>query len=894
MKTIQTCLIAIAFLASFAVVGTAAVPVASDFLVIDTIVKHGAASNHVRVYATDREKGEYILIVPSYGRGVEDYTEAYNSTITTRLAQAGYRVVLVQPRGIGKSKGDLTPANASMSLFAQDIRNSMDALKIDRAHFIGHAFGNRLSRTFATLFPDRVDRVILMASGGNFAMTKEQENNLQNCFNMKLDPKTRLASIKTSFFAKGNDPSVWFNGWYPELAAAQTLAGRMVNGDFFKKAGGKPILLIQAKEDYIAPPEKAGLVLKSELGDQLTYLEIEHCGHALSSERPQEISRAVINYLRQQTLPVDPALLRKVSEKGAKADAIYFGGPILTMLSDGDRAEALAVQNGRILAVGKRSEVMAHQGPDTRMVDLQGNALMPGFIDPHSHVAPQSAKFATANLDPKPIGEAGSIADIQRILKDWIKNKNIEPGQWVIGWGYDDTGIAEQRHPNRDDLDAVSTKHPIVLVHISAHIVTGNSKMLSVAGINAKTKNPEGGVIQRKPGSNEPNGVLEENAKLLIMGHLPMPTPEKAMTLIENGLRYYAEAGITTAQDCMTSTATLRIFQAMEAQGRLPIDLICWPRYSTVDDAVLKTMIAGKSSTGRLRIGGIKMTLDGSIQGYTAFLSEPYHVQPGGKETVTDQCESDHVLQMFVADDNGTADEHKSPSLPEKAYRGYANMTQEQVEQVIRRCDDNGLQFQAHTNGDAATDLLLKSIAAVRGTKPRPDLRSVIVHAQMMRDDQLDIAAQHGLTPTFFPIHVYFWGDRHRDQFIGPERAARIDPSRSALNRKLKITLHHDAPIVGVSMLNVASAAINRITSSGRLLGPEERITPFEAFRAITADAAWQNFEEKRKGTLEVGKLADMVVLSADPLAIDPMKIKDIQVLQTIKEGNAVYTRKYP
>lgn len=315
LKTIQMSLMAIALAASSLTGGAAAMPVAKDFLVLDTNVEHGAASNHVRVYATDREKGEFILIVPSLGRGVEDYTEEYKSTITTRLAQAGYRVVLVQPRGIGRSTGDLTPANASMSMFAQDIRASMDSLKIDRAHFIGHAFGNRLARAFATLYPERVDRVILMASGGNFAMTQEQETNLQNCFNMKLDPETRLKSIKTSFFAEGNDPSVWFNGWYPELAAAQTLAGRMVNGDFFKKAGGRPILLLQAKEDYIAPPEKAGRVLKSELRDQLTYLEIEHTGHALSSERPEEISTAIINYLHQQKLPVDPALLAKSVKK---------------------------------------------------------------------------------------------------------------------------------------------------------------------------------------------------------------------------------------------------------------------------------------------------------------------------------------------------------------------------------------------------------------------------------------------------------------------------------------------------------------------------------------------------------------------------------------------------
>ena len=159
----------------------------------------------------------------------------------------------------------------------------------------------------------------------------------------------------------------------------------------------------------------------------------------------------------------------------------------------------------------------------------------------------------------------------------------------------------------------------------------------------------------------------------------------------------------------------------------------------------------------------------------------------------------------------------------------------------------------------------------------------------MMRDDQLDLAAKHGMTPSFFPIHVYFWGDRHRDLFLGSKRAARLNPSRSALDRGLKITLHHDAPIAGIEMLSVADAAVNRITTSGKLLGEKERITPFEALRAITADAAWQNFEEKRKGTLEAGKLADMVILSDNPLRVDPMKIKEIKVLETIKEGRSVY-----
>jgi predicted amidohydrolase YtcJ len=581
----------------------------------------------------------------------------------------------------------------------------------------------------------------------------------------------------------------------------------------------------------------------------------------------------------------------KVSTGDASADTIYHGGPILTMVADGERVEALAVKDGGIVAAGSKAVVMARKGKNTKVVNLDGKCLMPGFFDPHSHVVLQSVKFSVANLDSKPIGEAGSIADIQQILRNWIAEKKLKPGQWVIGWGYDDTGIAEQRHPNRDDLDAVSTDHPILLMHISSHLMTGNSKMLEEIGVNADTPDPEGGKIQRKPGGTEPSGVLEELAMLLTLKKLPMPTPEKAIEMLEGGLRFYAEAGITTAQDCASGKGTIKLLESMEKSGKLPIDIIAWPIYKGVDDAMLDAIVADRGATSRFRRGGVKLIVDGSIQGYTAFLSKPYHVQPGNTKPIADKCDDEAAECIFVSADN---DVHRDSGLGEPVgkHRGYASMSQEEVETWVKRCDARNVQIQAHINGDGATDMLLKAVENVRGDKQRADLRTTIVHAQTMRDDQLDLAAKQGLTPSFFPIHVYFWGDRHRELFLGPERAARIDPARSALDRNLKITLHHDAPVAGIDMLKVAWSAVNRITTSGKKLGPEERITPFEAFRAITADAAWQNFEEDRKGTLEAGKLADFVVLSKDPLAIDPMKIKDIQVLETIKEGESIYMAK--
>lgn len=286
-----------ALVVSISVHAFGAAKTAEDFVVADTIVEHCAASNHVRIYGKDRNAGEHVVIVPSLGRGVEDYTEAYGSTITTRLVEAGYRVVLIQPRGIGRSTGDLTAEHASMSLFAQDIRQTLDTLGIKRAHFVGHAFGNRLVRTFATLFPAYVDHLVLMAAGGNFDMSEEQRTSLRDALNVTLDDGRRLKAIARAFFADGNDPRVWLGGWYPELARAQVFASNAIDADFFKAAGGKPFLVIQAVEDYIAPPDRAGRVLKAELEDQVRYVEIQGAGHALSPEQPDAVAERIASYL---------------------------------------------------------------------------------------------------------------------------------------------------------------------------------------------------------------------------------------------------------------------------------------------------------------------------------------------------------------------------------------------------------------------------------------------------------------------------------------------------------------------------------------------------------------------------------------------------------------------
>jgi pimeloyl-ACP methyl ester carboxylesterase len=276
---------------------------AEDFLYVDTIVGPALtdASIHVRVYGKRADRGEFVVLLPSLGRGVEDFTEEYGSNLTTRLARAGYRVVLPQPRGYGDSTGDLTPGNAAMVTLVEDVRQSLDSLEIERAHFVGHAYGNRVARSFAVMYPSYVVDVTLVAAGGQVPLRDDQRNILLSIF-FTEDDNERLGYIEQGFFSPGNDPSVWLYGWNREVALMQQ--GANANNDIdFVEAGGKPILLLQAADDFIAPPEDAGRLLADLLGNQVTYLELENAGHALLPERPDAIADAIIAYYADN--PID-------------------------------------------------------------------------------------------------------------------------------------------------------------------------------------------------------------------------------------------------------------------------------------------------------------------------------------------------------------------------------------------------------------------------------------------------------------------------------------------------------------------------------------------------------------------------------------------------------------
>lgn len=543
-----------------------------------------------------------------------------------------------------------------------------------------------------------------------------------------------------------------------------------------------------------------------------------------------------------------------------QADTIYLGGKIITVNDLQPEAEAVAVRNGKIVAVGYRDEVMKFRGKKTRLVDLAGKTMLPGFIDPHGHVFNSGIQAVSANLLPRPDGEVNDMAEIVATLKAWAGQNSAITGKygWIVGFGYDDAQLKEQRHPTREDLDKVSTELPVVIVHQSGHLGVMNSKALEVAGLDAGTKNPPGGVIRRREGSQEPDGVLEENAFFgQLFGLMSKLGPDANKALFAAGVDLYKRFGYTTAQEGKGSLGSVATMQSVAKGGKLDIDVVAYPDI-TVGAEAMKAPWLSRTYSHHFRIGGIKLTLDGSPQGKTAWLTQPYYKVPAGQK-------------------------------PD--YHGYSAFTDEQVNGFVAQAFKNGWQVLAHVNGDAAIDQYLKAVRAAEKKYGMADRRPVAIHAQTARLDQVEAFKELGIIPSFFPMHTFYWGDWHRDSVLGPDRATNISPTGWALQRNMIFTSHHDAPVAMPDAMRVISATVNRVTRSNQVLGPEHRTTPLVAIKAHTLWSAYQHFEEKAKGSIEVGKLADFVLLDRNPLEGDPLKIAEIKAMETIKEGKTVYRR---
>jgi predicted amidohydrolase YtcJ len=533
---------------------------------------------------------------------------------------------------------------------------------------------------------------------------------------------------------------------------------------------------------------------------------------------------------------------------------VFIGGAVLTMNTEQPIAEAVSVRGDRIEAVGTTDEIMALVSEQTEVNDLMGRTLVPGFIDAHGHFPGSGLYSLVANLSSPPVG---SVVDMD-MLVERLKEQaaRTEEGDWIIGLSYDDTAIAEVRHPTRSDLDRVSETQPVVALHSSLHFASVNSAALERLGINRATPDPDGGVIVRDE-QGEPTGVLEENAMMSLMGEVLSFGAFDGFLMAKAAVKDYAQHGVTTANMGAGSREQMEGMRLMSKWGVVPQRLTVMPLQTDFDQEIKAgTFDEVKWDADRFDTVGFKIVADGSIQGYTGYLSHPYHV----------------------------------PFKGDASYRGYARVAREALFEQVREIFKHGYHVAIHTNGDESIQDALDAVEAALSEFPREDHRTILIHAQMARKDQIKRMASLGVTPSFFTAHVYFWGDRHRDIFMGPDRAENISPSQWAIENGVRFTTHLDTPVVPMRPLRAVSAMVNRKTSSGEVLGDYQKTDVMTALRATTIDAAWQVRREADLGSIEVGKLADLVVLSGNPLDNAEL-VHDLKVERTIIGGVTIYER---
>jgi len=570
--------------------------------------------------------------------------------------------------------------------------------------------------------------------------------------------------------------------------------------------------------------------------------------------RPRAVTRALLLAVLLAGLP----WLAACAAVAAPAERIIRGGPIVTVNPAQPAAEAVAIAHGKIVAVGTAAEVMKLAGPATEVTDLAGRTLVPGFVDGHSHFMSLIDVQTQALCASPPAGPCTTVADVIAALKKVQERRTIGPGKFVMGFGYDPALLAEKRAPTKQELDAAFPDNPVILVHVSGHGAMLNSKALAAYSITAATPTPPGGVIGREPGSNEPDGLLFETAFLPIFSQVPGPGDDEALALLTAGQELYLREGITTAQEGATMKHQLDLLRILAGRGALKLDLVALPFITEID-----AIFAGQPPRNepdyknRLRIGGVKIVSDGSPQGRTACFTTPYLTDgPAGQ----------------------------------KNWRGELSFPQATLNEWVKKVYDGGATLFVHCNGDAAIDALLEAHRYASGDDPAKPRGTVGVHSQFIRRDQLEKYKAWGIVPSFFTLHCFYFGDTHVAN-RGRAQADFISPMKAARALGIRPANHTDFNVSPLDQIFTIHTAVNRVSRSGQVIGAEERATPIEALEAITIDGARMYGEEAKKGSIEPGKLADLVILSANPLTVPPAEIEKIKVAETIKDGKTVWKR---
>lgn len=517
---------------------------------------------------------------------------------------------------------------------------------------------------------------------------------------------------------------------------------------------------------------------------------------------------------------------------------LYFGGPIVT-LEEPRYAQALVERGGRIAYVGDREEAERLAGPGARRVDLEGRALLPAFVDPHSHLL--ACAYARLQV---PLGECAGWGEIADRLSRHVQERGVQPGEWVKGTGYDQNALAEGAAPDRFCLDRACPHNPVVIQHASGHAGVFNTLALERLGV----LNGDCGL--ERDGQGELTGRGEENPFLDLLGRIPMDGLEDVLRAFQGAQEEYASHGVTTAQEGLLQPVMAPVYQEILRRGLLYLDVNAYVPPADYDRLRGQFAQGVSASPGTFQVAGMKIFLDGSPQGGTAWVREPY---AGGG------C-------------------------------GTSTMTDGQVLSAFRQALDRDAQLLAHCNGDRAAEQYLTLLAQAEREAGKKLCRPVMIHAQLLGLDQLERVKALGVIPSFFVAHVYHWGEIHVKNF-GLDRAGRISPAGSALSWGIPFTFHQDSPVIPPDMLETIWCACVRRTKTGRVLGAEERIPVEAALRAVTQNAALQYGLERELGTLRPGKRADFLLLSGDPLRTPSEELKKLQVERTIRCGRTIWSR---
>ncbi|WP_288479304.1 amidohydrolase [uncultured Clostridium sp.] len=533
---------------------------------------------------------------------------------------------------------------------------------------------------------------------------------------------------------------------------------------------------------------------------------------------------------------------------------IYYNGTILTIDDKSSIFEALLIEDGIIKELGSSNEILKLKDSNTDLVDLKGKTIMPSFIDSHSHITSYAQTLSLVNL-----GNCTSFEDIFNTLKNFIDKNNLKEDEWITGFNYDHERLKEKEHPTKLLLDKLSKTNPIILSHISGHMGVINSIGLNLFNITKDSINPDGGEIIKFKDSNEPTGLLKENAFIQNIFKIPVPSVSDLSDLLVKAQEDYLKFGITTCQDGFTRKEEFEILDYSSKNKKLKMDIVGFidiKNNKKIYDENKETYVKGYINN--FRIGGYKMFLDGSPQGRTAWMLTPYK----------DINNPDKNSEEF----------------------GIGTLTDEEVSKFIEQALNDNAQILSHCNGDAAAKQLIYSFKKVLNERNESFTSTlpVMVHAQLVRESQLKDMKEIGMIPSFFTAHSYFWGDIHIKNF-GLERASKISPAKSALNRDLIFTFHQDTPVLMPDMFRTIWCSVNRITLNGVTIGEDEKISVLDAIKAVTINAAKQYFEDDKKGSLEKGKFADMIIIDKNPFEINPLDLYKIKILETIKSGEVLY-----